>query len=174
MKLHQKYQNVIETLKKGHRHLSALSAQEIAWIEENFSKLKTDEEFEQIFCILENTQTKNTKLGHLITQFLERENLTTTTIIFALNASRRQMIEAHHMAGRRLSPEYLSVLERYLRHKDPEVIEWTLRVIDECGSQAIIFKKVFPHIKPSVFKLYNKKYRTVLELITFLERKWQV
>lgn len=171
MNLEEKFKEIIKTLSQGHRYLKALEQNEIEWIEQNAHKLE-GKELKMFFCILENTQTKDIGIGEKLCELMLQRELSDEDIVFALNASRRQVIEALQLKGKRLPAHYLSLLEGFLQHKNPEVVQWTLRLIDECGSQGIYFKKFFPSIKPSLFRLYNKNYRAVLELITFLERKW--
>jgi hypothetical protein len=99
-------------------------------------------------------------------------DLSDRLIVFTLNCSRKHIIGARFQKGHRLSFEYLEALKKHLHSKSPEVQEWTLRTIEECGNQGVYFLREFDKIKPPPWKWFNSHQRAVREIIALLERRW--
>jgi hypothetical protein len=93
-------------------------------------------------------------------------------IVFAMNCARKHIIDARFQRGQRLDYEFLELLKKLLFHSNPEVVEWTLRLIESCGNQGVYFLKEFDKIKPPPWKWFNAHQRAVREIITLLERRW--
>lgn len=106
-------------------------------------------------------------LTHLLSASLPPEQ-----IVDLLDGVRKHVIQARLKDGDRLDHSILQPLENLLRNPHPEVIEWTLRTIEECGPQGVYFKSHLPRLRPSVFSLWRAQNRTILELVTLLERRW--
>jgi len=87
-------------------------------------------------------------------------------------ATQQRQEEARFQKGLRLEFEFLETLKPLLRHRDPEVVEWTLRLIEGCGPQGIYFLREFDTIKPPPWKWFNSHQRAVREIIALLERRW--
>jgi len=93
-------------------------------------------------------------------------------LVDALHACQRHVVQARLKEGLRLSAEFLERLQQLLRHGSPLVVEWVLRTIDEAGAQGVFFRPQLAQVRPSVFSLWRAQSRTILELVTMLERKW--
>lgn len=122
-------------------------------------------------------------LAHAVTGFSELEAAYLTVLpelredeelVWWLNGARKHLIGARLRDGERISPATLAALESFFEGRSKAVLEWLLRTIDECGAQGIVFRPAFAKIKPRPWMLWQQESRTLLELITFLERKWGV
>jgi hypothetical protein len=171
MDIKSRYTKIIEVLQKGHRFLEPLTTQQLEYLS---SQLETadSQQLKQIFCILDNTRTASLSLQRPLIDFLKRTDVSADLIIFALDATRKHVIDASWKVGKRLQADYLIAIQNMLQRNNPETLEWTLRVIEECGSQSIFFRRDVNNVRPSFFKLYNKHNRAVLELCEYLERRW--
>jgi hypothetical protein len=171
----QKYREIMQALERGDRYQKPLLPDECEFIRSKLQEVKnlSHTELDQILCIATNTATFIPNIENALNTIL-REIKNNSSLVYALNCSRRQIIAAQFRQGRRLSADFLDGLMLLLDHKDPEIVEWTLRTIEECGSQAIYFRAKLKTIRPSIFKLFNRHQRAILELIEYLERKWSV
>lgn len=172
MDIEKRYQDIIDALKKGHRYLEPINKEHLATLSEAIHNTEDDEQLKKIFCILDNTQSNCREMAEPLISFLKKDSVSVDLKVYALEATRKHIIDGHFKNGRRLPGEYLMALKGLLKQKDPELLEWTLRVIDECGSQSIFFREDVKNIRPSFFKIYNKHYRAILQLCEYLERRW--
>jgi hypothetical protein len=173
MDISRRHQEIIEALERGDRYQKPLLPDESELVKNKLQQAKNlvPEELDQVLCIAVNTATFIPNIQSELNTIL-REIKNNSTLVYALNCSRKQIIAAQFRQGRRLSAEFLESLMGLLDHKDPEIVEWTLRTIEECGSQAIYFRAKLKIIRPSIFKLFNRHQRAILEIIEYLERRW--
>jgi hypothetical protein len=168
MDIHSTYQGILEEISKGHRGLVNLSSQD----NEQLELLLEQKQFlKEVLCILEHASRPNQKFEKYILNILCTEE-SPAIIVFALNCARKHIVEARLARGNRLEFDFLEALKTLLHHSEPEVVEWTLRLIEGCGNQGIYFLKEFDKIKPAPWKWFNSHQRAVREIITLLERRW--
>jgi hypothetical protein len=105
-------------------------------------------------------------------QRLMSVDLTTEELVWLLNAARRHIIQGRFKEGERLTHEFLEALKALLHHRDGQVVEWALRTVEECGAQGIVFRGELAKIRPRPWSLWRAQSRTILELVTYLERRW--
>jgi hypothetical protein len=172
MNLEQTYQKIISELSQGHRGLVRLSEDETQELKEKILKA-ADQELEKILCIIEHSIMPENKFEAPILTLLTR-NLSDPLMIFTLNCARRHIVEARFQRGQRLEFEFLEALKKLLHHENPEIVEWTLRLIEGCGNQGIYFLREFDKIKPPPWKWFNAHQRAVREIIALLEKRWSV
>lgn len=98
--------------------------------------------------------------------------LSSEEAIWLLNCYRKHIIQGRFKEGDRLDHDFLELLRQWLYHRDPRVQEWVLRTIDECGGQGIVFRRDVAKIKPGLWRAFRAHNRTLIELATYLERKW--
>lgn len=166
--LHDKIQLEIS---QGSRALQKLDGQTIT--ELNQALVSSEgEKLSQVILIANHLSHSERSLSHALIYLLKKDLPIKDTIIL-LNAARLHVIDGAFKAGERLSLEFLEVLRLKLYHKRPEVREWALRIVDQCGSQSIVFRGDLARIKPRPWQFFKAEWRVVLELITFIERKWQ-
>ena len=168
------YASILEELKLGHRAFKKFSPQEVEELLVQF-RASLDplnpQALEKILCLLDHSQQPNQKFEADLLTTLNLD-LPDHLLVFAVNASRRHIIQARFQKGHRLTFEYLEALKKLLYSSSPEVVEWTLRTIEECSNQGVYFLREFDKIKPPPWKWFNPHQRAVRELITLLERRW--
>jgi len=168
MNVDKTYKTILFELEQGHRGLVRLSDDEV---EELNRLLSLKEDLDRVLCIIEHSTHPNLRFEKNILNILG-SHLSDQTIIFALNCARRHIVEARFQRGQRLEFQFLETLKKLIYHKNPEVVEWTLRLIEGCGNQGVYFLKEFDKIKPPPWKWFNAHQRAVREIITLLERRW--
>lgn len=168
MNIEETYKKILNEIEQGHRGLVRLSADDL---EELNTLLGKQERLEQVLCIVEHSASLYNRFEKNLLNILASD-ISDNLIIFALNSARKHIVEARFQKGHRLDFDFLEVLKKLLHHKSPEVVEWTLRLIEGCGNLGIYFLKEFDKIKPPPWKWFNAHQRAVREIITLLERRW--
>ena len=172
MNIEEKYQHILNEIQLGHRALMRYSNDELE--ELNSLLERTDlshEKLQALLCVIEHSSGLYPKFEKNLLQLINSE-LPDHLIIFALNCARKHIVEARFQRGLRLEYEFLETLKKLLTHPNPEVVEWTLRLIESCGNQGVYFLNIFDKIKPPPWKWFNQHQRAVREIITLLERRW--
>ncbi len=174
MDIESRYQKVIEEIKLGHRALTRMSDDEhnelLQALDDDLER-KDFLHMEKVLCLLEHSASLFTPAEKTLVNLLNSD-LPDPLIIFTLNTSRRHIIQGQFQRGQRLKYEFLEALKKRLHSSSPEVVEWTLRTIEECGNQGVYFLREFDKIKPAPWKWFNAHQRAVRELIAMLERRW--
>ena len=168
MNITETYRKILSEIEQGHRGLVRLSADELDELNDILLK---KENLEEVLCVVEHSATPYNKFEKNLLSILNSD-IPDNLIIFALNCARKHIVEARFQKGHRLDFDFLETLKRLIHHKSPEVVEWTLRLIEGCGNQGIYFLKEFDKIKPPPWKWFNAHQRAVREIITLLERRW--
>lgn len=172
MNIDQTYEHILLEIKKGHRGLTRFSSLELEEINKKLEETLNDPpKLLQVLCIAEHSSTLFNKFEKNILNVLNSQ-LSDSHIIFALNCARKHIIEARFNRGLRLEFDFLETLKKLLFHRNPEIVEWTLRTIEGSGNQGVYFLKEFDKIKPPPWKWFNAHQRAVREIITLLERRW--
>lgn len=174
MDIESTYQKILKDVELGHRGLVRFSTTELEELGVQLQQTLTsqnDDQLEKLLFLIEHSAGLYGKYEPLLLQTLMLD-LSDRLIVFALNCSRKHIIAARFQKGHRLSFEYLEVLKKHLHSKSPEVQEWTLRTIEECGNQGVYFLREFDKIKPPPWKWFNSHQRAVREIIALLERRW--
>ena len=174
MNIQEQYQKVITSLAQGSRALVRYSSEEKEELSLRFDqelKNKNTETLEQILCLVDHSATDDSRFEPMILSALGQP-LPPRLLIFTLNCARKHIIQARFKRGQRLDFDFLDALQKLLLSTSPEVVEWTLRSIDECGNQGVFFLQYFDKIKPPPWKWFNPHNRAVREIITMLERRW--
>lgn len=171
-----RYQALIKKLKAGQRAIFKASPEEIAlYLSElaQANQSKDETKLEQLFCLLSNTQQKDLRFEEEIQKILaDFKHYSPDLIIKALSAARKHILEARFIQGDRLKGDFLILLEPLLYHSSPEVVEWTLRLVEEMGTQAIFFKKHFAKIMPGLLT-FNKHKKNIKELIFMIDSRYK-
>lgn len=168
MNLEETYKKILREIEQGHRGLVRLSNDDL---EELNELLDRGENLEQVLCVVEHSSSLFNKFEKNLLKVLNSP-VADNLLIFALNCARKHIVEARFQKGQRLDYEFLETLKTLIHHKNPEVVEWTLRLIEGCGNQGIYFLRSFDKIKPAPWKWFNPHQRAVREIITLLERRW--
>lgn len=164
-------------LLQGGRGLTKFSEEDLDLLEHELERFSVGQQdwgyLADILFLLDHSTITDRRFEPGLISILKRHELDKDILIFALNASRKHIITARFKSGTRLDYTFLEPMQRLLYHPEPEVVEWVLRTIEECGNQGVYFLKDLDKIKPSPFKLFNKHYRAVREIIALLERRWR-
>lgn len=171
MNITQKYNEIINALKNDQRYLSPLTQKESVYLENELTNIQ-EKEWEKLFCILINTQTRSLNFKSPLLKLLKNESLPAELIVFVLEACGKHIIEASQIKGERIPQDFLDELSPKLFHSSPEVVEWTLRVIEQCGQRSIMFRSDLQKIKPGFFKILKPEFRIIRQLIDFMEIGW--
>lgn len=174
MNIDNTYQNILAELKLGHRGLVRFHIDELEELNHLLQQAllgKANEDLEKILCLVEHSAVLYDRFAPTLLQLL-KASLPDGIKIFALNCARKHIIEARFQKGQRLDFDFLETIRPLLQSKNPELVEWTLRLIEACGNQGIYFLKDFDNIKPPPWKWFNSHQRAVREIITLLERRW--
>lgn len=171
MELAQLSQKIREDIARGSRALQRLEPATLKLL--NIDLRSSDPSLiSQAILIATHSSHSETTLAKALTELLQRELPVKDTILL-LNATRLHVVEGSFKAGERLQQDFLEALRSKLYHPRAEVREWTLRLVDQCGTQSIVFRGDLDKIKPKLWQLLRAEWRVVLELITFIQRKWQ-
>ena len=174
MNLEETYQKIIAGVTQGHRGLQRFTPKEMEELGSQYAEALKNQDhalLEKILCLIEHSAALYSKFEPIILESLKLD-LPDHLIVFALNCARKHIIQARFQKGHRLDFEFLEILKKLLFAKSPEVVEWTLRTIEECGNQGVYFLREFDKIKPAPWKWFNPHQRAVREIITLLERRW--
>ena len=174
MNIEETYQKILANLDGSSRSLLRYTPAELEYLSQCLERddlVKNALELEQILCLLDHSATDHSAWEKPILKLLEQD-MAPRLIIFALNCSRKHIIQARFKKGQRLHFDYLQILKKLLFSNSPEVVEWTLRTIEECGNQGVFFLQDFDKIKPPPWKWFNAHNRAIREIITLLERRW--
>lgn len=168
MDIQARYQAVLSELALGGRGLQRLTSEEI---DELIAALKGSAATPAL-CLITHAAFPDRRFEAPLLEYLQRGGLSAEETVYALNAARKHIMQARFKEGLRLEGPFLERLRLLLAHPDLDVIEWVLRTIEECGGQSVIFAKDVARLRPSVFSLWRAKSRTILELVTLLQRRW--
>lgn len=174
MNVDEKYQQVLKELSLGHRALVRFSKDELSILEnllDDHLKKSENADLEKVLCLIEHSAPLHSPFEKPLLKLLSQERPSTLKI-FALNCARKHIISSRFQRSLRLEYDFLEVLKNLLHSSDPEIVEWTLRTIEECGPQGVYFRPEFDKIKPAPWKWFNSHQRAVREIITLLERRW--
>lgn len=168
MEIQKIYTKIMEDLARGERGLVRFTSEELEILRDHLNR---KEDLEKVLCLIEHSAGLDNHFETPLINLLFQE-LPDHLTIFALNCARKHIIQARFREGRRLDYNFLEILKKYLSSHSPEVVEWTLRTIEECGNQGVYFLKELDKIKPPPWKWFNPHQRAVREIIALLERRW--
>ena len=174
MDIESLYQKTISSLEEGSRALIRYSPLEIDELTQSFQAALLASDLpglEKILCLVDHNAVDHAPWETPILEALNKD-LPPRLMVFALNCARKHIIQARFKRGTRLQFDFLETLKKLLFSPSPEVVEWTLRTIEECGNQGVFFLKDFDKIKPPPWKWFNQHQRSVREIIAMLERRW--
>lgn len=174
MDIEGQYQKILTDLEKGSRALIRFSTEEMEELTQIFETALNEnnlEKLEKILCLVDHNAVDYAPWEGIILKALNK-NLPPRLIVFALNCARKHIIQSHFKRGLRLKFDFLEILKKLLFSPSPEVVEWTLRTIEECGNQGVFFLQDFDKIKPPPWKWFNQHQRSIREIIAMLERRW--
>ena len=171
----KKFEEIIAELQKGNRPLFKFNEEDFLAFKRTFQQFLNDKNLEgikQCLCLLDFSQNFHDDWKKIIIQTIELKNDEIT--VLALGTSHRHIIDYSHRQGNRIGFDFLKILEDLLESHHPEVFEWTLRTIETLGGQSVFFKQKVLKSGPGFLKSMQKKWKNSVELIKFLEQKWNI
>ncbi|MFT6070494.1 MAG: hypothetical protein ACJAT2_003176 [Bacteriovoracaceae bacterium] len=170
MNIEKLYDEIIDDLKQGKRGLRKLTASQIEGLINNWNR----DQLKLILCILDHSIEDLVCFDEpLIKAILEETE--PELLIFLLGAAQKHSIAARAKDGFPPSSDFLNALKYVLASpliKNPEVLEWTLRTIEQLGMKSILFKKQILELKPGLGSLFNQHKKSSRQLIEHLEKRW--
>jgi hypothetical protein len=161
------YQNTLLKLKNDQRPQIKLTPELILAL-----KKAWQESLLEVLCILSHTQNSSDEFNELIFETF-RQNFDTQVNIFLLGVSEKHII-AHSLKNGNVVPnEFMEILKNLLRTKQPEIKEWTLRIIESMGPLNLRLQKEIRECRPGFFKYFNSHLRASDEIINLLEIQWK-
>ncbi len=172
------YQETISKLKRNERPLIKLNKELIEHLRVEWLKAlkgpKIDHEaLKRILCILDNTQNMSNQFNEFFFMTLAQID-DVQLLIFTLASSQKHVIAEALKSGEMIPEIYFDELKNLLRHKNPEVLEWTLRTIDCLGPLSLRLKKEVRKLRPGLKIFYNKHQQASFQIIEQLERQWEM
>ncbi len=173
--LDELYQQTIQKLQKGERPVIHLKPEDLDFALHHLNQLNRTqakkEDFLPILCVLDHSKNGSLKftepLAHIFSKRSESDLL-----IYSLTAALKVIIEECERQSERIPYAFMKSLVPLLSHKDPEVVEWTLRVIEALGHQSIILKNDVIKARPGLSALFNKHKKNTQEIVDYLIQRW--
>jgi hypothetical protein len=170
MNIESLYNEIISDLKQGKRGLRHLSQGEVDGLIKNWNI----EQLKLILCILDHSIESYACFDEpLIKSLYEQSD--PELLVFLLGAAQKHSIAARAKDGFPPSSEFLKVIRHLLESphiKNPEVLEWVLRTIEQMGMKSILFKKEIIKLRPGLSSLFNQHKKSSQQLIDLLEKRW--
>ncbi|MGZ3788641.1 MAG: hypothetical protein ACXVLQ_08970 [Bacteriovorax sp.] len=175
------YQETIEKLKRNERPLIKLTPELVEDLRTEWQKAlegaTIDEaSLEKILCILDNTQNTSQEFNECFFTTMEKlhDQLPDgDLLIYTLAASQKHVVAHALRTGIMIHGDYFLSLKKFLKSKNPEVLEWTLRTIESMGPLSLRFKNEVREAKPGFLKLFNQHQQAAFQIIELLEKQWQ-
>ena len=128
---------------------------------------------EKILCILDHTQKASSIFDELIEKSFQKVNKP-ELIIYLLSVSQKHLIQKKFLEGNPIPKSFFKSLRHLLEtgQDHPEVLEWTLRTIEQLGNQSIKLREDILKIKPTWGALFNSNKKASKQIIEMLEKRW--
>lgn len=175
MNIEQKYQEVIDQLREGKRPYFKFKTSEFALMRDSLEEAldKGDEKLvEKILCLLEVCSNQSPLFNELLFKTLETFQ-SKDMIIFSLGAIQKQIIDRSTKEGERPSSKLFECLRVLLSHKEPEVLEWALRIIEGLGPMSYSLKEEVLAAKPSVLGNLNSHKKASRQIVDVIIKNWR-
>jgi hypothetical protein len=174
------YNETIAKLKRLERPLITLTPELISELKSEWEKiiavegthLSESKALEKILCILDNTRNMSREFNDCF--FKTMASLPDgDVLIYALAASQKHVVNEALKSGVMIQGQYFDLLKKFLKSKNPEVLEWTLRTIESMGPMSLRFQKEIRALKPSMLKIFNQHQRAAFQIVDLLEKNWE-
>lgn len=168
------YNHIISLLKEGKRPQVQLNDEQKASLNQAWQThldSENHQELTKVLCVLDNTLTLCDSFSPVIYRSLE-VIVDSDMQVMILGVARRHIIDHAHKKGERVPYDFIKVLEKKLSSNDPEVLEWTLRLIESLGNQSIILKESVLKAKPGMSALFNNHKKAAKQIVELLEKRW--
>lgn len=173
--INTKYKETMELLKEGKRPFIRLNDEELEHLASHWNELNErsahEDDYLPLLCLADHLTRSHKALNKPLIYTLENrkeENL----LVYSLSSSFKIIIEECIRQNERIPFNFLNALKTPLTHESWEVLEWSLRVVDQLGQQSIFLKQEVLSRRPGLFQKLNPKVKNIFELINMLEKRW--
>jgi len=141
------------------------------------NEIKTSLELEKVpskklFCVICHLSTPEPSLATSLTLLL-KEEMQDDLQIFLLEAIQKHVLDARMISGDRLSPHFLKAFNDFIKTASKGVLYYIVGIVEDCGSQNIIFRQSLSSIKWGFMDAFIKNHRETISRIDALEKRWQ-
>lgn len=169
------YSETLTKLKKGERPLYNLDEEAINFCVKYWSELNEknapQSDYLPLLCILDHAKKGSLNFVEPITWVLKNRD-EADLLVYTLSAAHKVILEECERLGERTPFAFIDSLKGVLGHKNPEVLEWTLRTIEALGHQSIILKEDVIRARPGMLAFLNEHKKNSRDLIDYLIRRW--
>jgi len=67
---------------------------------------------------------------------------------------------------------YIEILRTFLNSNNHELVEWSLRTIDQIGPQGRLLQKEIAQNKMKLKSLINPRAKAITQLVEMFEKRW--
>jgi len=170
-----KYDEIMQDLKAGKRPYFKLSKEQFTELKQYYQKAqeqKDDNNVHHVHLILDSVSSYTPLFDELLYEYMDLEDRP-EKLIFCLGAIQKQIIDRCSKEGERPASALFSLLRKLLLHKDAEVLEWALRVIEGLGPMSYSLKDDILKAKPSILGVFNTHKKASREIINVIIKNWQ-
>lgn len=172
MNINLLFLETIEQLKMGSRPRHKFDEDQLEMLAQSWKEALHDGvTLNKILCLVDHSYGDSHHWEPLIIETLKSHN-DDDILIAVMGISHRQIISRKVRMGERITFDFIQCFEKLLDHKNPEVLEWVLRTIEQMGSQSIILKQKVLERKPGIKRLFNQHLKNGHEIIEILEKRW--
>lgn len=177
MDIESVYQEVMGKLKNNQRPLLKLTPDNFAFYLETLQAYLKSTPLDlsnahKVLLILGHGQSGDLRFEGPLLGLMSHPEATSSLIISALSASQIHLIKQAKLEGRRASFAYLEALKKLLYHADPEVVEWSLRTLDQLGGQGILLKEDLRKIRPGISAVFNQHKKNIQQIVDMLLKRF--
>ena len=174
MDIEKIFLETIEQLQQGSRPRHRFNKEQLDALAQHWrSCINSPKELPKVLCLVDHLYGDSPHWEELIIQSL-KEIKDEELLVLILGISHRQIINRRVRMGERVPFEFIQCFESLLDHQSPEVLEWSLRTIEQMGSQSIMLKQKVLQRKPGIRRLFNQHLKYGHEIIEILEKRWNI
>lgn len=171
MDIEQEYISIVNDLTLGKRALRKWNDDQIYFLLKSWDDNSHD--LNQILCLIDHSQKPSLAFSSKIISSL-KEEIDHDKIILLLSLAQKHILGHSFQMGERVPFDFLETLKILLKNDHPEVLEWTLRTIEQIGSQSIFLKEDVLNSRPRWKKFFNQHHKASSQIIELLEKRWKI
>jgi len=171
MNVEELYHTTINQLKQGKNPTHQFTTEEILVLNENLVNSTTEKHILKVLCLIDYTRTPQAVFEQSLIKILQTASAA-EVIICALGVAQKHIIDIHSREGEKCPYEFMQCLRKFLSHENPEVLEWSLRMISLLGGQGLLLKDEIIKSRPSGL-IFNKHKKASKQIIDMLLKRWQ-
>jgi hypothetical protein len=175
MDYNQHYLSLIETIKSGARAWTNLDERENEGLQQTYETLLASHQFselDKILCLLDHARTPLAGWEKILVNTLRNEQAPSDTLVYTMSVCGKHVIDYRGRQSERQDMAFLEALATLLSHKNLEVIEWSLRTLEQCGPQTMMVKEQIISKRPGLSRLFSQRKKHIQGIIDVIESYW--